>query len=231
MCVVVLAEAAKSSADAVSDKASGLSGGVSDGVSAARDTAADAVSDTASDLLGGVSDGVSAARDTAQQLLDSANSATGDLQAAASDIQSSVSWSLSSAFDALQTATSSAVGAPGKPCFAAHPASKGGPQPDAKSVREQVHCQSLCTRCCQWSAIRPCPRHSKQQTVPCSSDSFNDVWLATFAHMRRTWVSHIRRHEGLHEETSQPGCAQAVIQVSNAQQASGKQWDTGVHLC
>ncbi len=110
MCAVVLAEAAKSSADAVSDKASDLLGGVSVGVSAARDTAADAVPDTASDLLGGVSDGVSAARDTAQQLLDSANSATGDLQTAASDIQDSVSLSLSGAFDFLHTSTS-AIGA------------------------------------------------------------------------------------------------------------------------
>jgi len=95
-CVAVLAEAAKSTADTVSN--------------------------TASDLLGGASDGVSAARDAAQQLLDSANGSTGDLQSAASDIQGSVSSSLSSAFETLQTSTSSAVGASGGTLFAAQPA-------------------------------------------------------------------------------------------------------------
>ena len=89
LCVVVLAEAAQSSADAVSD--------------------------TASDLLGGVSNGVSAARDAAQQLLDSANSAAGDLRATAGDFQVSVNSSLSSAFHTLQAATASAVGASGSP--------------------------------------------------------------------------------------------------------------------
>jgi len=155
MCVVVPAEAAKSSADAVSDKAS--------------------------DLLGGVPDGVSAARDTAQQLLDSANSATGDLQATASDIQGSVSLSLSSAFDILHTSTSLAIGASGSRALLPSLHSRGS-QPDPNILREQVHCRSLCTRYCQWSVMRPCRRHSKQQTVPCSSDSHNDMRLATFAH-------------------------------------------------
>ena len=136
-CIAVFAEAAKSSADAVSN--------------------------TASDVLGGVSDGMSAAWDAAQQLLDSANSSTGDLQSAASDIQDSVSSSLSSAFDTLQTSTSSAVGASGNLCFAAQPALKGEVLPDACFAREQVDCQSLCSRCCQWSVTQPGPQRSKQQ--------------------------------------------------------------------
>ena len=73
-------------------------------------SAADAVSNTTTGLLDGVSDGVSAARDSAQQLLDSANSATEDLQTAASGLQGSVSSSLSSAFDSVQASAASAVG-------------------------------------------------------------------------------------------------------------------------